>query len=145
MKSVLTQPQFHDEAEAYKFVEAHVWPNGPVCPRCGQHDRIGKLEGKSTRIGVYKCYKCRKPFRVTVGTVFEASHIPLRLWLQAVHLMASSKKGISSNQLHRILGVTLKTGWFMSHRLITERPYGKSRRKAKAMAEDQGHAPIRAI
>jgi hypothetical protein len=78
---------------------------------------MGKLKGKSTRIGVYKCYQCRKPFRVTVGTVFEASHIPLRLWLQAVHLMASSKKGISSNQLHRILGVTLKTAWFMSHRI----------------------------
>jgi transposase-like protein len=75
------------------------------------------MQGKSTRIGVYKCYQCRKPFRVTVGTVFEASHVPLRLWLQAVHLMASSKKGISSNQLHRVLGVTLKTAWFMSHRV----------------------------
>ncbi len=75
------------------------------------------MKGKSTRIGVYKCYQCRKPFRVTVGTVFESSHVPLRLWLQAVHLMASSKKGISSNQLHRTLGVTLKTAWFMSHRI----------------------------
>src|SRR5947207_9440516 len=75
------------------------------------------MKGKSTRIGVYKCYQCRKPFRVTVGTVFESSHVPLRLWLQAVHLLASSKKGISSNQLHRILGVTLKTAWFMSHRI----------------------------
>jgi len=75
------------------------------------------MRGKSTRVGVYKCYQCRKPFRVTVGTVFEASHVPLRLWLQAVHLMASSKKGISSNQLHRTLGVTLKTAWFMSHRI----------------------------
>jgi hypothetical protein len=75
------------------------------------------MKGKSTRIGVYKCYQCRKPFRVTVGTVFEASHVPQRLWLQAVHLMASSKKGISSNQLHRTLGVTLKTAWFMSHRI----------------------------
>jgi transposase-like protein len=79
-------------------------------------DRVGKLKGKSTRIGVWKCYQCRKPFRVTVGTVFESSHVPLRLWLQAVHLLASSKKGISSNQLHRTLGVTLKTAWFMSHR-----------------------------
>jgi hypothetical protein len=78
---------------------------------------VGKLKGKSTRIGVYKCYQCRKPFRATVGTVFEASHIPLRLWLQAIHLMASSKKGISSNQLHRVLGVTLKSAWFMSHRI----------------------------
>jgi transposase-like protein len=80
-------------------------------------DRVGKLKGKSTRIGVWKCYQCRKPFRVTVGTVFESSHVPLRLWLQAVHLLASSKKGISSNQLHRTLGVTLKTAWFMSHRI----------------------------
>ncbi len=75
------------------------------------------MQGKSTRVGVYKCYQCRKPFRATVGTVFEASHVPLRLWLQAVHLMASSKKGISSNQLSRTLGVTLKTAWFMSHRV----------------------------
>jgi hypothetical protein len=75
------------------------------------------MKGKSTRIGMYKCYQCRKPFRVTVKTVFESSHVPLRLWLQAVHLMASSKKGISSNQLHRVLGVTLKTAWFMSHRI----------------------------
>jgi hypothetical protein len=75
------------------------------------------LKGKSTRLGVYKCYQCRKPFRATVGTVFEASHIPMRVWLQAMHLMCSSKKGISSNQLHRILGVDLKTAWFMSHRI----------------------------
>jgi transposase-like protein len=117
MKSVLTQPQFHDETEAYKFVEAHIWPHGPVCPRCEQGDRIGKLEGKSTRLGVYKCYRCRKPFTVKVGAVFEDSHVPLHLWLQAMHLMCSSKKGISSNQLHRTLGVTLKTAWFMSHRI----------------------------
>jgi transposase-like protein len=117
MKSVLTQPQFHDEAEAYKFVEAHVWPSGPVCPRCGGNERIGKLEGKSTRLGVYKCYACRKPFTVKVGTIMEDSHIPMHLWLQAIHLMCSSKKGISSNQLHRTLGVTLKSAWFLSHRI----------------------------
>ena len=115
--SVLDAKHFHDEEAAFAYLEARIWPNGPICPRCGQHDRISKMTGKSTRIGVYKCYQCRKPFRATVGTVFEASHIPLRLWLQAVHLMASSKKGISSNQLHRILGVTLKTAWFMSHRI----------------------------
>jgi transposase-like protein len=114
---VLDQKHFHDENAAYAYVEARIWPNGPVCPHCGGVDRIGKLKGKSTRIGVYKCYQCRKPFRATVGTVFEASHIPLRLWLQAIHLMSSSKKGISSNQLHRVLGVTLKSAWFMSHRI----------------------------
>lgn len=115
--SVLDAKHFHDEEAAYAYLEARVWPNGPVCPHCGGFDRISKMHGKSTRIGVYKCYQCRKPFRVTVGTVFESSHVPLRLWLQAVHLMASSKKGISSNQLHRTLGVTLKTAWFMSHRI----------------------------
>jgi transposase-like protein len=114
---VLDAKHFHDEEAAYVYLEARVWPNGPVCPHCGGVERIGKMGGKSTRIGVYKCYQCRKPFRVTVGTVFESSHVPLRLWLQAVHLLASSKKGISSNQLHRTLGVTLKTAWFMSHRI----------------------------
>ena len=115
--SVLDAKHFHDEEAAYAYLEARLWPNGPVCPHCGGFDRIGKMGGKSTRIGVYKCYQCRKPFRVTVGTVFEASHVPLRLWLQCVHLMASSKKGISSNQLSRTLGVTLRTAWFMSHRV----------------------------
>lgn len=115
--SVFNQPHFHNEEAAYAFVEKRVWPNGPVCSHCGGIDRIGKLEGKSTRVGVYKCYDCRKPFTVKIGTVFEASHVKLHLWLQAMFLMASSKKGISSNQLHRTLGVTLKTAWFMSHRL----------------------------
>lgn len=116
-KSILDAKSFHDEAAAYAWVEARVWPNGPICPHCGGVERIGKLGGKSTRIGVYKCYQCRKPFSVKVGTVFEASHVPMRIWLQAMHLLCSSKKGISSNQLHRILGVDLKTAWFMSHRI----------------------------
>lgn len=115
--SILSQPHFHNEEAAYEFVEARVWPNGPVCPHCGGTERNGKLGGKSTRIGVYKCYDCRKPFSVKVGTIFESSHIPLRLWLQAIFLIASSKKGISSNQLHRTLGITLKSAWFMSHRI----------------------------
>jgi len=115
--AVLSAPHFHDEAAAYAFVEARVWPEGPVCPRCKGGDRIGKLKGSSTRIGVYKCYACRKPFTVKVGTVFESSHVALHLWLQAMHLMCSSKKGISANQLHRTLGVTLKSAWFMSHRI----------------------------
>ncbi|PBB38691.1 IS1595 family transposase [Mesorhizobium sp. WSM3868] len=115
--SVLSDRHFHDEAEAYKFVEARIWPNGPVCPHCGGFERISKMEGKSTRIGTYKCYQCRKPFTVKIGTIFEASHIKMHHWLQAIFLIASSKKGISSNQLHRTLGVTLKTAWFMSHRI----------------------------
>ena len=75
------------------------------------------MKGKSTRIGAYKCYGCRKPFTVKIGTIFEKSHIPMRIWLQAMFLIASSKKGISSNQLHRTLGVTLKSAWFMCHRI----------------------------
>ncbi|MGL9617400.1 IS1595 family transposase [Bradyrhizobium sp. U531] len=117
MKSVLSAKHFHNEEAAYAFVEARLWPNGPVCPHCGGVERISKMGGKSTRIGAYKCYQCRKPFTVKVGTIFESSHIPMRHWLQAIFLMASSKKGISSNQLHRTLGCTLKTAWFLSHRL----------------------------
>ena len=115
--SILSAPHFHDEQAAYDFVEARIWPNGRVCPKCGVIDQSGPLKGKSTRIGVYKCYACRKPFTVKVGTVFESSHIPMRLWLQAIFLVASSKKGISTNQLHRTLGITLKAAWFLSHRI----------------------------
>ncbi len=115
--SILSAKHFHDEKAAYRYVEARIWPDGPICPHCGGVERIGKLGGKSTRIGVYKCYQCRKPFTVKVGTIFEASHLPLRVWLQAIFLMVGSKKGISSNQLHRALGVTLKTAWFLSHRI----------------------------
>jgi transposase-like protein len=119
MGSVLDAKHFRDEAAAYKWVEARVWPNGRVCPHCGSVDDSGPLKGKSTRLGVYKCYakECRKPFTVKVGTIFESSHIKLHIWLQAMFLLASSKKGISSNQLARTLGVTLKSAWFLSHRI----------------------------
>jgi transposase-like protein len=116
-KSFLETKVLQDEAAAYSWVEARIWPEGPVCPHCGGIDRISKMGGKSTRIGVYKCYQCRRQFSVKVKTVFEDSHVPMRLWLQAMYLLCSSKKGISSNQLHRTLGVTLKTAWFMSHRI----------------------------
>ncbi len=115
--SVLSAPHFHHEKAAYDYVEARLWPDGPFCPHCGECERIGRLTGKSTRIGVRKCYSCRKPFTVKVGTVFEASHVPMRHWLQAMFLMASSKKGVSANQLHRTLGCTLKTAWFIEHRI----------------------------
>ncbi len=115
--SALSAPHFHNEEAAYAYVEARIWPNGPTCPKCGGVERIGLMGGKSTRIGLYKCYQCRSPFTVKIGTIFEASHVPMRLWLQAIYLIASSKKGFSSNQLHRTLGVTLKTAWFMSHRI----------------------------
>jgi transposase-like protein len=117
MASALSAPHFHNEAAAFAFVEQRVWPEGPVCPHCGGVERISKMQGKSTRQGLYKCYQCRKPFTVRIGTIFESSHVPLHIWLQAMYLIAGSKKGISSNQLHRTLGVTLKTAWFMSHRI----------------------------
>ncbi len=115
--SVFNSRALQDEAAAYRWVEAQIWPDGPVCPHCGGVDRLSPMKGKSTRIGTYKCYQCRKPFTVKVGTVFESSHIPMRVWLQAMVLMCASKKGVSSNQLHRSLGVSLKTAWFMSHRI----------------------------
>ncbi len=117
MASVLNQPFFQDEDAAYAKLESFIWPNGAVCPHCGCTDRMRKMNGTATRPGLYKCYACRKQSRVTVGTVFESSHVKLHVWLQAVYLMCSSKKGISSNQLARTLGVTVKTGWFMSHRI----------------------------
>ena len=116
-KSILNASVLQNETAAYAWVEARLWPNGPVCPHCGGVDRLSKMRGKSTRIGTYKCYQCRKQFTVKVGTVFEDSHVPMRVWLQAIFLLCSSKKGISSNQLARTLGVTLKTAWFMSHRI----------------------------
>jgi transposase-like protein len=111
-------PIYHDEDAARAHLEALLWPQGPACPRCGvMEDRITKLQGKSTRPGVYKCKDCRKPFSVTVGTVMERSHVPLTLWVQAAHFMAASKKGMSAKQLERHLGCTYETAWFLFHRL----------------------------
>lgn len=117
MSSVFNAPHYHDEAAAYEFIEARLWADGPECPRCKETKRVGKLKGKSTRPGVYKCYVCRKPFTVKIGTVFEASNIKLHLWLQAFFLMCSSKKGVSANQLHRTLGIDLRSAWFVGHRI----------------------------
>ena len=103
-KSIFSAPHFNDEAAAYAFVEAQLWADGRVCPHCGVVERSAPLKGKCNRIGLYKCYACRKPFTVKVGTIFEASHIAMRDWLAAIHLICSSKKGISANQLHRTLG-----------------------------------------
>ena len=114
---ILNAKHFQDEEAAFEYVEAALWPTGPVCPHCGGVERLSKMNGKTTRAGLYKCYQCRKPFTVRMGTIFESSHIPLHLWLQAIHLICSSKKGISSNQLHRTLGITLKSAWFLSHRI----------------------------
>lgn len=113
--SVLSAAYFHDEAAAFEQLEATLWPNGPVCPRCGGMGRITVVKGG--RMGLRRCGPCKRQFTVTVGTVFESSHVPLKLWLQAVYLMCSSKKGISSHQLMRTLDVTYKTAWFMTHRI----------------------------
>jgi transposase-like protein len=128
MASVLNEPYFHDEAAAFKALEAIVWPAGPTCPHCGAVDRIGRLEGVRSkpskkhpegivRHGLWKCYHCKGQFTARKGTVFESSHLELRQWLQAAFLMCSSKKGVSSNQLARTLGITVKSAWFASHRL----------------------------
>ena len=126
--SVLSKPYMHDEAEAFKHVESIIWTDGPVCPHCGVVDRAYRLEGVRTkpskknpegveRHGLWKCRDCRKQFTVRKNTIFEDSHIPMHKWLQAIHLMVSSKKGISSHQLHRVLEITHKSAWFMSHRI----------------------------
>lgn len=113
--SLLSQPHFHNEAAAIARLEGIVWPQGPHCPRCGGFDRLTVVKGG--RAGLRRCGPCRREFTVTVGTIFERSHVKLHKWFQAAHLMASSKKGISAHQLHRTLKVTYKTAWFMEHRL----------------------------
>ena len=115
----ITDPIYTDENKAREHFERVQWPNGPVCPHCGNVDpkSITKLQGKSTRPGVYKCNACEKPFSVTVGTVMERSHIPLNKWLYAMHVMGASKKGVSAHQLHRNLGIAYQTAWFMCHRI----------------------------
>ncbi|MEN3228315.1 IS1595 family transposase [Methylorubrum rhodesianum] len=113
--SALSAAFFHDEAAAFAKLESLLWPESPVCPHCGGIGRITNVKGG--RMGLRRCGDCKKQFTVTVGTVFESSHVKLHLWLQAAHLLASSKKGFSAHQLHRTLGVTYKTAWFMFHRL----------------------------
>jgi transposase-like protein len=119
--SNLQNPIFLDETKAREWLEARVWPTGPVCPHCGNadQDKITKLEGKAHRPGVYQCNEpeCREQFTVTVGTVFERSKIPLSKWLAALFLMTASKKGVSAHQVHRMLGISYKSTWFMMHRL----------------------------
>ncbi len=117
MIAILSEMRFHSEETAYEYVEAILWPGGPVCPHCGSTERVNKLGGKTSRIGTYKCYVCQRAFTVKIGTIFEDSHIPLRKWLQAITLISASKKGISCNQLHRMLGITIKSAWFLGHRI----------------------------
>jgi transposase-like protein len=117
MSADLQAPAFTDDNAAREAMEAIMWPDGPVCPHCGAISKIGKVEGPSARAGLYYCGECKSQFTVTVGTIFERSKVPLSKWWAAVHLLASSKKGISSHQLHRMLGVHYQTAWFMTHRI----------------------------
>lgn len=139
--SDVTATRFKSEAAARKHLEGVRWPNGPVCPHCGVVDNASRIKGKSARPGLWFCGACRKQFTVTVGTLFERSKIPLHKWLLAVHLLCSSKKGISTHQIHRMLGVTYKTAWFMSHRIREAmRPIAPTKRmggKGKAVEADE--------
>lgn len=114
----ISNPIFHDEDAAREYLEAQRWPDGPFCPFCGQVDTIKALPAKgSMGKGWYHCRDCRKKFTVRVGTLYERSHVKLHKWLMATHLLCASKKGMSAHQLHRMLGVTYKTAWFMAHRI----------------------------
>lgn len=113
----LTDPIFTDAEQAREHLEALNWPNGPVCPHCGEAENVRRLKGKSHRPGLIQCNACTKNFTVTVRTVFERSKVPLNKWLLATYLMSSSKKGMSAKQIERMLGVTYKTAWFMCHRI----------------------------
>jgi transposase-like protein len=113
----LTNPAFTHENEARKFLETSRWPDGAVCPHCGQLDTVSPLGGKSMGPGWYFCSDCRQKFTVRVGTLYERSHIPLHKWLMATHLIVSSKKGMSAKQIERMLGITYKSAWFMCHRI----------------------------
>lgn len=127
--AILSQPRFHNEDAAFDYVEAHLWPRGPVCPHCNNADaaRIGRLNARSKpstknpegvrRHGLRKCYACRKEFTVRVGSIFEDSHLPLHLWLQAIHLLSSGKKGVSTRHIQRLLNCSMKTAWFLTHRI----------------------------
>jgi transposase-like protein len=118
--SILSAPHFHDEAAAFARVEKVLWPQGPVCHHCGCMGRISAIAPnpeKRVRYGLKRCGDCKQQFTVRMGTIFEESKLPLRIWLQAMHLMCSSKKGVSAHQLHRTLEITYKSAWFLAHRI----------------------------
>lgn len=150
-KSIFSAPHFHNEDAAFAFIEERLWPNGPICPHCGNTDqaRIGRLTGKSSRPGLRKCYACRKTFTVRMGTIFEDSHFPLRLWLQAIQLMCGSKKGISTHQLQRTFNCSMKTAWHLGHRIremmapdeANSGPLGGSGKTVEADDMEMGRSP----
>jgi transposase-like protein len=118
--SVLSRPYFHDEQAAFDFVEAIIWPQGPICPHCGGVEKITTVKPnpeKRVRYGLKRCAQCKCQFTVRMGTIFEESKLPMTKWLQAIFLMTASKKGVSAHQLHRTLEVTYKTAWFLAHRI----------------------------
>ena len=113
----LSNPRFHNEDAARSYLEGIRWPDGTVCAFCDRQSTVRPVRGKSMGKGWYYCTKCQKKFTVRVGSIYERSHIPLHKWVTAMHLMAASKKGISAHQLHRMLGITYKSAWFMAHRI----------------------------
>lgn len=115
--SQLSNPIFHDEEAARAWLEARVWPNGPVCHHCGVVGQATLMKGKTTRPGLYQCNACRQPFTVTMGTLYESSKVPLHTWLAVTHLMMSSKKGMSALQISRMIEKPYKTVWFLCHRI----------------------------
>ncbi|HLO19135.1 MAG TPA: IS1595 family transposase [Sphingomicrobium sp.] len=117
MESLLNAAHFANEDAAITYVESRLWPNGPVCPHCGTVGEASRSKGKTTRRGLWNCRACRKPFTVKIGTVFESSHVPLHIWLQVIYLFCSSKKGFATRQIQRTLGCSMKTAWFLGHRV----------------------------
>jgi transposase-like protein len=145
--AVFQDPMFHDEGKAREALEAVRWPEGPICPHCGNSDAdlIAKVEGKkhSHRPGLYYCNECKGQFTVTVGTVFERSKVPLTKWWMAAHLMNAGKNGVSAHEIHRQIGVTYKTAWFMMHRLreamIDAKPAAMGQRGGNVQADETYH------
>jgi transposase-like protein len=115
--NVFSNPIFHNENAAREWLEARLWPDGPICPKCGTVNMATLMKGKTTRAGLYQCNACRNPFTVTVGTLYERSRVPLHKWLAATHLLMASKKGMSALEIGRLLGVSKKTAWFLCHRI----------------------------
>jgi transposase-like protein len=119
--SRLSAPEFYNEQAAFMHFESVIWPNGARCPHCGGTERLSRLKGRSVKVGLWQCCRCRKQFTARIGTFFEGSRLPMTKWLQAIYLMASSKKDIPAYQLQRILEVQYNTAWFIVHRVRVAR------------------------
>jgi transposase-like protein len=125
--------RFADELSAYEYLETLLWPAGPVCPRCGAHGRVGRLDGASTKIGTYKCYACRRSFPLTFGTIFSSSHVPLHKWLQAVYLTDGGHRRVLPLHLQRILNVSFKTASKMMQKLETAARSGEEKTPGRSV------------